>query len=223
MNKSRKLGTILSVILLLNSIFFHAAAQNPSSYYVEAPKTFTGGLVGGVNFCQVDGDNYAGYYKIGVNAGAVLYYRISDAFSLSMELLYTQKGSRSNFRKNSSSNIYTVVNQKINLSYAEIPVILNLYDKHKSHVGAGFSYAQLISGDETIETVPTNTYDQSLYPFRKVDINFIAQGNLHLIKGLYANLRFQYSLLPMRKTVDYEFARSQQFNNTWVLRVMYLF
>ena len=223
MNKSRKLGTILSVILLLSSIFFRASGQNPSNYYVEVPKTFSGGLVAGTNFCQVDGDKYAGYFKIGINAGAVLYARISNSFSVSMELLYSQKGSRSNFRQNSSSNKYTVVSQRINLDYAEIPILLNVYDKKKSHVGAGFSYAQLINADEKIETSPAYTYDQNNYPFKKVDINFIAQGNLNLVKGLYANLRFQYSVLPIRKNVDYEFARSQQHNNMWVLRVMYLF
>ena len=223
MNKSRKLGTILSVILLLNSIFFEATAQNPSNYYVEVPKTFSGGLVAGSSFCQVDGDKYAGYFKIGINAGAILYARMSNTFSLSMELLYSQKGAKSNFSKSNSSNTLTIVNQRINLDYAEIPILLNIYDKHKSHVGAGFSYAQVINSKETIETSPANRYDESLYPFKKVDINFIASGNLNLVKGLYANLRFQYSILPIRKGVDYEFARSQQFNNMWVLRVMYLF
>jgi hypothetical protein len=223
MNKSRKLGRILSVIVLLGSTFFQAKAQNPTNYYIEVPKTFSGGLVGGATFCQVDGDKFAGYFKIGVNAGAILYARLSNSFSVSMELLYTQKGSKSNYNQNSSSNKLTVTDQRINLSYAEIPILLNIYDKHKSHVGMGFSYAQLINADETIKTSPVITYDQNQYPFKKSDINFIASANLHLVKGLYANLRFQYSVVPVRKTVDYEFARSQQYNNMWVLRVMYLF
>lgn len=223
MIKSRKFSTILSVILLLNSIFFTVQAQNPSNYYVEVPKTFSGGVVAGTNFCQVDGDKYAGYFKIGINAGAVLYARLSQHFSLSMELLYSQKGSRSNFYQSSSSKVYTVTNQRINLSYAEIPVMLNLYDKRKSHIGAGLSYAQAITTEEILETSPANTYDPSRYPFKKADINFIAGANLNLVKGLYANLRFQYSVIPIRKNVDYEFARSQQFNNMWVLRLMYLF
>lgn len=223
MNKSRELARILSVIVLLGSTFFQAKSQNPSNYYVEVPKTFSGGLVGGASFSQVDGDKFAGYFKVGVNAGAILYARLSHTFSVSMELLYAQKGSRSNYNQNSSSNKYTVTDQRINLSYAEIPVLLNIYDKHKSHVGMGFSYAQLINADETIKTNPESTYDQSKYPFRKYDINFIASANLHLFKGLYGNLRFQYSVVPVRKNVDYEFARSQQYNNLWVLRVMYLF
>lgn len=223
MNKSRKLGTILSVILLTSSIFFGAKAQNPSHFYVEEPKLFTGGLVAGSTFSQVDGDKYAGYFKIGFNAGAILHARISKDFTLSMELLFTQKGARSNFRQNSSSDSFTIVNQNINLNYAEIPILINVYDRRKSHVGIGLSYAQLISSDEKIVTSPTRPYDQNQFPFKKRDVNFIASANLHLVKGLYGNLRFQYSVLPIRENVDYEFARSQQYNNMWVLRVMYLF
>lgn len=223
MNKSRKLGSILSVILLTSTIFFGAQAQNPSYYYVEEPKLFTGGLVAGASFCQVDGDKYAGYFKIGVNAGAILYARISNDFTLSMELLFSQKGARSNFRQNSSSDSFTIVNQNINLNYAEIPILINVYDRKKSHVGVGLSYAQLISSDEKINTSPVRPYDQNNYPFKKRDINFIASANLHLVKGLYGNLRFQYSVLPIRENVDYEFARGKQYNNMWVLRVMYLF
>jgi hypothetical protein len=223
MNKSRKLVTILSVIILLSGIFFRASAQNPANYYVEEPKLFSGGIVAGANFCQVDGDKYAGYFKTGINAGAVLYARIAQHFSLSMELLYAQKGARSNFRQNSTSKMYTIVTQKINFNYAEIPIMFNVYDKHKSHIGAGLSYAQLISAEELIQTSPASNYDPAQYPFRKMDLNVLFAANLHLVKGLYANLRFQYSLLPVREKVDYEFARSQQFNNMWTLRVMYLF
>ncbi|MDI9319345.1 MAG: porin family protein [Phycisphaerales bacterium] len=223
MHKSRKLRTIISLIVFLSAIFFQAQAQNPENYYVEEPKLFSGGLVAGTNFCQVDGDRYAGYFKIGINAGAVLYARISDRLSLSMELLYSEKGSRSNFRQNSSSKLYTIVSQKINLSYAEIPVLLHVYDKKKSHLGAGLSYSQLISGTESVMISPSYAYDPADYPFKKSDLNFIASANLKLVKGLYANLRFQYSILPIRTTVNYEIARSQQYNNLWNLRLIYLF
>jgi hypothetical protein len=225
MNKSRKLGTILSVILVLSVIFFRANAQNPSSYYLEDPKLFTGGLVAGANFCQIDGDNYAGYFKTGVNAGAILYARLNDRFALSMELLYSQKGSRSNFRKktNTDSPSHVIISQKINLNYAEIPIMLQVYDKRKSHVGVGLSYAQLISADEKVIISDGYQYDPANYPFKKQDINLLLGANLNLIKGLYANLRFQYSLIPIRENVDKEIARSSQYNNMWTIRVMYLF
>jgi hypothetical protein len=223
MFKSRKLPSILGIIILLSVVYLKVNAQNPSYYYLEDPKLFKGGLVAGANFCQVDGDKYAGFFKIGVNAGAVLYARLSDKLSLSMELLYAQKGSKSNFRQNSTSKTLTIVDQRINFNYAEIPILINLFDKRKSHIGVGFSYAQLINAEEIIETSPAINYDQGQYPFKKRDLNFIAGANLHLIKGLYANLRYQYSIFPVREKVNTEFARGSQYNNMWTLRVMYLF
>lgn len=223
MNKSRKLAGIFGFVILNSVLFFRANAQNPSSYYIEEPKLFTGGMVAGANFCQIDGDKYAGYFKPGINAGAILYAHVGNNLKLSMELLYVEKGARSNFRQNSSNNLYTIITQRANLSYAEIPVMANLFDKNKSHVGLGVSYARLINAEEVIVTSPANTYDPDKFPFLKSDFNFIASGNLYLTKGLYANLRFQYSLRPIRKNVDYEFARAEQYNNLWVIRIMYLF
>src|ERR1043165_3946882 len=55
-----------------------AIAQNPADYYEEIPRAFYGGLVVGANFAQVDGDNYAGYHRIGINAGGIVYTRFDE-------------------------------------------------------------------------------------------------------------------------------------------------
>lgn len=223
MYKSRKSGAILSVIVLLSFVFSPSSAQNPSNYYVEVPRTFYGGLILGANFSQVDGDNYAGYYKTGINGGAILYARINSGFAASLELLYSQKGSRSAFTQFSTSRAYTITKQSIKLNYVEFPVMLNYFDKHKSHVGAGLSYSRLINSSESVTTSPVNQYDESKYPFKKGDLGIVAGGQLHLWKGLFAGLRFQYSLTAIRKDFDPEFNRSAQYNNMWTLRLMYLF
>jgi hypothetical protein len=74
MLKNRAL-TLLAVGLLSSG---SALAQNPDSYYDVAPRTFYGGLVGGVNFTQLDGDNYAGYHKVGFNGGGIVYARFDE-------------------------------------------------------------------------------------------------------------------------------------------------
>lgn len=197
-------------------------AQNPSSYYEEVPRTFYGGLLAGAAFSQVDGDAYAGYNKVGINAGGIVYARLADKFAASIEITYAEKGARGHydFYLNSSD---TIVNDyRIKLRYAEVPIQLNFFDRRRSHFGAGFSYAQLITGEEVIGT-NRGDLDASGYPFRKADVNFLLTGNLHLVKGLFLNARFQYSLLPVRKSHYPGIGRSEQFNNVWVLRMMYLF
>ena len=59
-------------------------AQN---YYLEDEKTFYGGLIAGTNFSQVDGDNFAGYHKVGFNLGGIVYTKLDEHLSLSMEVI----------------------------------------------------------------------------------------------------------------------------------------
>lgn len=217
------LKTILTPILFLLS-FWGASAQNPSNYYEEEPKTFIGGLIGGVNFSQVDGDSYKGYHRIGLNTGVVVYARLLPQLAASLEILYSQKGARSNGNQLSNGGITLITKQNIRLNYAEIPIHINYFDKRKSHFGGGFSYSQLISSKEEITgTNKSLTYDPDKYPFKKMDINLVLSGELHLYKGLFAGLRFQYSMLSIRDNADPEYGRAQQFNNVFALRLMYLF
>lgn len=214
---------IATTLVFLSSLFC-AKAQNPSNYYVEEPRTFYGGLIGGVNFSQVDGDNYKGYKKMGINTGVVVYAQLLPQLAGSLEILYTQKGAKSKLTAPSNGYAYIVSKQNISLSYAEIPVQLNYFDKRKSHFGGGFSYSQLIgSKEEIVLQNTTYKYDETKHPFKKMDINFVLSGQLHLYKGLFAGLRFQYSLVSIRNDVDLEFGREQQFNNVFALRLMYLF
>ncbi|MCC6186062.1 MAG: PorT family protein [Chitinophagaceae bacterium] len=217
---SSKIVAILTAMLWLST----ARAQNPKNYYIEEPKTFVGGLIGGVNFSQVDGDSYKGYNNIGFNTGVVVYARLMPQVAASIEILYAQKGAKSNGSQLSNGGNAVITKQNILLNYAEIPVQLNYFDKKKSHFGGGFSYSQLINSKEVINTNNSSvTYDQNLYPFKKMDINLVLSGQLHLYKGLFAGLRFQYSMLSIRNDVDANFGRAQQFNNVFALRLMYLF
>lgn len=216
---------IQSVSLALSLLFAGTAiAQNPKNYYVEEPKTFVGGLIGGLNFTQVDGDSYKGYHNIGFNTGVVVYTQLAPGISASLEILFSQKGARSNGNQLSNGGLTVITKQNIKLNYAEIPVQINFFDKKRNHFGAGLSYAQLINSKE--EIVGNNTsikYDPDQYPFKKMDINMILSGQVHVYKGFFAGIRFQYSMLSIRDKVDLEYGRAQQFNNVFALRLMYLF
>jgi hypothetical protein len=224
MTKIRKLAALVVAVLLGNSYSEEAKAQNPSSYYIEEPRTFYGGLLLGANFSQVDGDSYAGYHKVGLNAGGIVYTQFDEHLALSLEILFSQKGSRGHRVQESGQQGTYITTYKIDLNYAEVPIQLNYFDRRKSHFGAGLSYSQLITAKETIETIPPDpNLVGKVFPFKKADLNFILGGNLHLIKGLFLNARFQYSLIPIRKDIPPGYGRSQQFNNLWTVRLMYLF
>ena len=206
-----------------------ALAQNPDSYYDVAPRTFYGGIVGGVNFTQLDGDNYAGYHKVGFNGGGIVYARFDEHLAASIEILYSQKGARSH-KEQQVAGAY-IHNYYVNLNYAEVPLQLCYFDRRRSHFGAGFSISRLVSvkeeGEASTPGFPPTDFSQ--YPFKKMDYNFIIGGNLHLIKGLFLNARFQYSLVPVRKgeigtdLPRFFSGRGEQYNNMWTVRMMYLF
>lgn len=223
---SARLAFLLFVCVFSFSFSPAAHAQNPNNYYEEVPRTFYGGLLLGMNAAQVDGDNYAGYKKFGINAGGIMYIRIAENLAGSVELLYSQKGARSDGAQKSGPAI--IQKYKVTLDYAEIPLQINYFDKRRSHFGAGFSIGRFISAKESGEALYLpNPVDFEKYPFNKMDYNFIIGGNLHLYQGLFLNARFQYSLVPIRKGEDkvppYFSGRREQFNNTWTVRLMYLF
>ncbi len=213
--------SILLIFLFCTSSVF---AQ---SYYLDNERTFNGGLIAGTTFTQVDGDNYKGYRKIGFTGGGIVYAKISQMFAPSIEILYTQRGSRIDEPGFVNDRTYYVQDYGIDLDYAELSILLNYYDSpRKSTFGAGLSYSQLISGKEYANTVPKipDSVDLNLdHEFRKYDLNFVLSGSLHLYKGIYFNARFQYSLLSVRNNAFRPLGRDEQFNNSFVLRVMYLF
>jgi hypothetical protein len=220
----------LGLLILGLGIAKGAMAQNPSSYYIETPQTFYGGLIVGANFTQVDGDNYAGYHKVGVNVGGIVYTRFDEHLAVSLEILYSQKGSRAH--KEQLTNTGNVITKyDVNLNYAEVPLQLCYFDRRKSHFGAGVSIARLVSvkEDGALLRTPAQPINFDDYQFRKMDYSFIVGGSLHLWQGLFLNARFQYSLRPIRKgTIGQQLpaeysGRGEQYNNMWTVRVMYLF
>lgn len=214
----------IGIVTLLFCVMISAKVQ-AQNYYVEDERTFYGGLIAGTTFTQVDGDNFAGYSKAGFTFGAVAYAHLVSNVRGSIEILYTQKGARSNGAKASNNRVYLIEKYGIDLNYAEVPVMINYFVKRKSNFGAGLSYSQLISSKEMATTKPTfpDTIDLDQFPFKKYDLNFLLGGSLHLYKGLYLSYRFQYSLLPVRTKIYPEFGRPEQYNNMHILRVMYVF
>ena len=226
MNKSRKFTALITITIILLTFCGAASAQEDDEehgLYIEQPRIFYAGLIGGANFAQVDGDNFAGYHKVGLNAGGIGYVQLQKHVAVSWEILYSQKGAKSNFPRPSGIDSIYIVKYGINAGYAEIPVMINYFDKRKSHFGMGVSFSRLVSATETLKTDRPYTIDLTKYPFVKNNYDIVAGAELHLVKGLFLNVRFQYSLVPIRTNTPPNFSRAaKQYNNLWSVRLMYL-
>lgn len=114
------------------------------SIHKSEAQRFKGSAVFGLNFSQIDGDDLAGFSKLGLTGGFKLAYPLKDNVDLNFEMLYSQRGSTSGFGFGSNNDIFT------DLKYIELPVYLNLMDwfipeddYHKVKAHAGLSYAYL--------------------------------------------------------------------------------
>src|SRR5438132_954255 len=80
---------------------------------------FSAALTGGLNAAQIDGDDLAGFDKVGISAGLKAIILFDSPLSLNMEFLYNEKGSRPDiFNPGYDPDI------NITLKYADLPVYI---------------------------------------------------------------------------------------------------
>jgi len=129
---SKLLMTILVILLLVVSFSTESIAQR-----------FKGSAVFGLNLAQIDGDNLAGFSKLGLTGGAKLSYPFKDNSDFNLELLFSQRGSNAGFGFGRTSDNY------VDLQYLEVPLYINIkdwymddedYHKAKAHAGLNLSY-----------------------------------------------------------------------------------
>jgi hypothetical protein len=191
-------------------LLFGAITSNAQDY------TFNAGVVAGISTSQVDGDQNAGYNKVGIKAGAFVNRNFSERISTQMELLFIQKGSRRPV--NPDDNTYFVMR----LNYIEVPLMLR-YQFSKKIIGeAGPSFATLIFSEEVDEVGVI----KSRPPFHKFDFDVNAGGYYLLSDSWSFNFRFSYSIVPIRpfdSAHPYAFFDRGQFNNVLAMALFYRF
>jgi len=93
----------------------------------------------GFNFTQVDGDDLAGYNKVGLNTGigTMIVLGEIEQFETGFEILYSQLGSNTSSR--SPNQI------KLAFDYASIPIYFNYKDKGKGYIGTGVVINRMVN------------------------------------------------------------------------------
>lgn len=244
-----------------------------------------GELILGGNICQVDGDECYHYRKPGVHVGAGALIPITNWLDVGLEVLFNQKGAYKRDSINPHLGLYSG-RYKLNLNYAEIPVMIYVTDKDRYSLGVGVSYGRIVGLQEYIngqssairlgdgqihwrneaEGLPdisqatnikeltkmlyTAGYPQDaaieeLVPqviansdsYRGNDFCICADARVRIWEGIHAELRYQYSLMPIRTRLFYKDTNEtllktddsrvqplqRQYNNSITLRVVYMF
>jgi hypothetical protein len=171
----------------------------------------------GVNFSQIDGDQYAGFNKVGFDGGAGVLVRFHKYLSASMELNYTQWGARYSF--SDKPFLYNT-----NLNYAQIPVSLNVHDKEIVMVGVGIS-PQFLVGYKEIDEAGVNITDTVHPQPKKFDLDVFVQGHIIIKKQFCIGVKYSYSMMPFRG-LEYRYIGDTkihgEYNNVITLRLMYI-
>jgi len=178
------------------------------SYFINA-QGFKGGVILGGTASQVDGDQWTGYHKVGLQAGIYSRYNFNESWGFLTEIKYIQKGSLKTVKDNPQANF------RISLSYIELPFLLNYKLKENITLGAGLSYGRLIHAevDDAGGTIPEDQLN-----YRKYDINSIIQFKYNVNKHLWVDIKFAYSLNSIKED-NY----NKQWNNLFAFGLGYEF
>lgn len=155
-------------------------------------RRFKGGIIGGFNISQIEGDEAAGYNKIGLQGGLRVAIILKERMDLGIEMLFSQRGSAA---RNQNQGAFPF---KLTLNYIEVPVLLNYMDwqaedkdYYKLHFHAGFSYGRLISFS-TDDNQLTSLGDF----FRDNDVSWIGGATYYVNKNLGITARYSRSIYP---------------------------
>ena len=205
----------------LLSLAIYALYVLTMSVPVQA-QLFKAFVSGGFTVAQIDGDEVYGFKHLGVNTGIGVIMPLNpntpnEGFQLSTEILFVQKGAK-------NTNIFDPFIYKATLNYIEIPFMLHYFDKRAgAALGAGIQYGRLIKSSEIWELSDTliPRMDRPLvtdnHYFIKNDLCFVADFRFNIYRNFKFDVRWQYSLLPIRK--DFTFCNSynelDEYYKTW--------
>lgn len=176
---------------------------------------FKAALVAGANASQIDGDNLAGYHRWGFNGGGRVYAMLNDNLSLSVELLYTQKGSSSTKHELQPDSAV-----RVTINYAEIPVMFNYHDQDRAIFGVGVSYARMLN--YRYEEGGQNTTDDSP-PILNKDISFLAEVTFSIWKKFGISARYNYSIASIGYNPKSPLKNHAMYNGVLSFRACYFF
>ncbi|MBR4136530.1 MAG: PorT family protein [Bacteroidales bacterium] len=227
----RKYCLYIGILLLLISVALPAKAQR-----------FVGFASAGVNLGQIEGDDVHGFRKVGVNGGlgVALPLTRDHKWSLSLELLYAQKGSYKHYSPKFSRCFDTIfyhpdmfldVNRaipfdstmkcNISLDYVQIPLLAHYEDMQSGFkFGLGFAWGRLVRAKEIYNGFTRTTNIRS-GTYRKSDWSVIVDVEARLYKNLSLDVRWEYSMVPIR-TMHYMTGRTESDGSFNLIRDEYI-
>lgn len=220
-----------------------------AAWTLEAQR-FIGYVAGGVNFSQIEGDDVHGFLKVRANAGLGIKLPLNErqTWSVSMELLFSQKGSYKHYSAAGAFDttkyapeLFDDVDRSvpfdpltkcnISLDYIQIPLFARYEDPRTGFsFGLGFAWGRLVRAKDIYNGFLRTTSIQSrpkVYNYS--DWTVLVDVDIRLYKNLSLGIRWEHSLVPVREmTVGFvkdsdniEYEQRKFYNHSVALRLVY--
>jgi hypothetical protein len=182
----------LTLLTLCFLFYTHLSAQN----------RFVGGVFGGLNLAQIDGDFQQGYRKKMFGGGIRAAMLINRNFDIGTELMYNGKGAAPSSTDKSSRtpNFY------MTMHYAEAALTANFhFDQNEmgfnqKTVQVGISYGRLLKSSNEISKLSlTDTNQSNLFlqeKLKNTDVSFIVGFAYRFTPRIGFAVRHSYSITP---------------------------
>ena len=181
-------------------------------------QSFNAGVIAGATFCQVDGEEYAGFHQLGFTVGPYANLPFGDYLSGQMELKYSLLGAHSSDKE---VREYGYNSYSLRMHYVEIPLMIR-YNLGALRVNfltleAGVSLdlrmraTEDVDGDFEVTTRRWNFFSAT------------ANAGVHFTfsKHFGAGARFMYSVAPCRFTGNPGWFYNQYYNKVFQFTLTY--
>ncbi|MDR0364379.1 MAG: PorT family protein [Bacteroidales bacterium] len=176
----------------LRFIFFVAFSVVVASLQAQQ---FYGGIIGGINACQVGGDDLGGYHKLGVAAGGFAGLQLTPMSGVRMELEYSIKGSRKTPPKFNDYNETQEVGDdfRIEAHCIDLPILYHfMLNRHFSFI-TGLSGSFIFAFRQENWGMGAGSQD---YNF--MNLNFVAGVIFSINRNWAVDFRTSNGITPMQ-------------------------
>lgn len=156
---------------------------------------FSASIVAGSNFAQIDGDDFAGFNKLGLSAGILSEYELKKGRTLNIELLFNQTGSKSTLTFGTPPGV-----ELINLNYIDLPILMRINDWeiedrfYKVYLDGGLRLARLFS-----TKFQNSFFSDFENDFTKTSLGLVIGGGIRFTNQLGFTARYTRSVNSLYK------------------------
>lgn len=159
----------------------HSKAQRTSKFSLKPTV--------GITACQVHGDTYSGYNKVGAVAGVYVNAALKERSSLEFGIIFIQKGAR----KNSNPTKGDLRYYYLNLNYVEVPLNFR-WQPNKFFFTLGGSFAYLINYYEASEIGNLT----GVFPFNSTEYSLNTGIGMRITPKIDVEVRANNSIITIR-------------------------